>query len=641
MVLSYETWQARFGGRPDVVGTAVSFDKVPWTIVGIAPKGLTLERGKPGPAFWIPAGQDANDISQQNHNFRSIARLKPGVTMEQAAVETTRLLQGSTPPEKRGVRLQTYQREETREVRQPLLLLLAAVGVLLLVACVNIATMLLGEGAARQTELGTRLALGASRARIIRQLLTESLVLSLAGGAAGAVLAWWGTKLIVAMAPDRVPGIRNVAVDGRVLGMAFAAAAVTGLAFGLLPALATSHGGGFLRGGGQSRRGRDRLQKTLIAVELSLSLVLMVGAALLARSLWKLTAVDPGFRSERLLVARVSLASSTFTNEARAAFYGTAATRLAALPGIEAVTAAANGVPFTGSASSSGYFREGETDMKQRRTAGQRDVLPNYFSMMSIPILSGRAFGPEDGPNAPLVAIISETAARRDWPNESPIGQRVTFQGAVRTIVGVVADSKYDKLSADAEATIFTPHAQRPGGATFLIRTRGTPVTMIPTVRETLRGVAPATAVGTIDVMDELIRRSYGEERFRTALIVLFGAMASVLAAVGMYGVTSRAVNGRIREVGIRVALGATTASVIRLIVQQTLGGVVIGVAIGVVGAFAATRLLAPYLFGVAPHDPLTYAGTIALLAFVSVVASWIPARRAGRVHPAVVLRGE
>jgi predicted permease len=642
-VMSYETWQVRFGGRRDVIGRTVMFDTVPWTVVGIMPQGFTLERGKPDVAFWIPAGQSANDVVNKNHSFKAIARLKPGVTMEQARVETTQLLQGDAPPDKRGLRLEDYQRDTTRGVRQPLLLLFGAVGVLLLVACVNVATMLLGEGMARRTEIATRVALGASRARLLRQLLTESVLLSLTGAIAGALIAWWATRVMVTLAPERLAELQTVRVDVRVLGAAMLAALTTGVGFGLVPALAmsTGSGGELVRGGGQSKRGRGVLQKSLIAVELALSLVLLIGAALLVRSLSKLTDVDPGFRSENLMVVRTVLPASSFDSARTDAFYADAVARVAALPGVAGVTGIAQGTPFEPGSSSSWYLKDGETDAKQRHTAAQRQVLPNYFGVMGIPLLAGRAFSTEDRSNGPLVAIVSEAAARRDWPNESPIGRRVKFQGEWRTVVGVVGDTKYAKLSADADAAIFTPYAQRPDDLELLVRTRGEPSAMVATVRQTVRDVAPTAVIRGIETMDDLIKASYGDERFRTALITLFGVMASVLAAVGMYGVTSRAVTARSREVGIRVALGATAGAVVRLIVRQTIGGLVIGVVAGIAIAFVATRLLAPFLFGVTPNDPVTYAGAVGLLGLVSVIASWLPARRAGRVHPVVVLRGE
>ena len=641
-VLSYETWQTRFGARREIVGNTVTFNNAPYTVVGVLPKGFTLDRGARPAAFWVPAGQSKPDVSGANHNFRGVARLKFGVTREQARVETTQLLQGADSPANKGLRLADYHFEQTRDVRQPLLLLLGAVSVLLLVACVNIATLLLGEGAAREQEMGARVALGASRARLVRQLLTESVVLSFVGGALGALLAWWGTKLLVAIAPDRVPGIRSVHVDLRVLGVTFAAALVTGILFGLLPALATSSGGpaAALRSGGQSVRGRGRLQRVLIAAELALSVVLLVGAALLTRSLSKLTAVDPGFRTKNLLAVRISLPRFAFDSAGEDHFMHDGVARIAALPGIAAATAVGNGLPFTGSSSSSGYFREGEEgDPKRRHTASQRDVQPNYFSMMGIPLIAGRVFAPDDRGGAPLVVVLSMAAVTRDFPNESPLGKKVKFQGEWRTVVGIVADIKDAKLAAIEEPTIYSPYDQRQTRAEFLVRTRGEPAAMISATRAALHDVAPAAIVTSIDVMDDLVRRSFAEERFRTLLIGLFGVIAGALAAVGLYGVTSRAVVRRTREVGIRVALGATPRAVVNMIVAHTLTGVTIGVVAGAVVAAAASRVLVPYLFGVTAYDPVAYTGIFVLLAVVSVVASWLPARRAGRVQPATVLR--
>jgi predicted permease len=643
-MLSYETWRSRFGSRRDVVGSSILFDDVPYQIIGVLPEGFTLERGAPAAPFWVPAGQQAGDVGQHNRSFLAIARLRPGVTLEQADVETRELLNTSDPTRNRGIRITDVVRDQTRAVRAPLLVLLGAVALLLLIACVNVATLLLGEAANRDVEMSARVALGATRGRLVRQLLTESVLLSTIGAALGALVAWWGTKAIVALAPANLPGIRTAGVDGRVLAVTLAAAMATGILFGLAPALTLSESGpGTLLRGGRTVRGGGRLQRAMIATELALSVVLLVGAGLLSRSLQKLSAVDPGFRAEHLLAVRLSLANSSRDSLQLRAFYDAVLARLSATPGVAAVTAASN-VPFTGGSSSSPLLLPGEGQAEiaaRKHEVQQRVIAPNYFAVLGVPVVAGRAFGASDRTGGPLVAIISEAAARRDFPNESAIGKLVKYQGAWREIVGVVGDVKFSKLSADDQASIYTPAAQRLGGMDIVVRTRGDAAAIAPTIRRVVRELGPNAAITSLQDVASLIHRSFGEERFRTALIALFGVMAAVLAAVGMFGVTARAVSRRTREVGIRVALGATASSVVGMIVRQTMHGVAIGIALGAAGSVAASRVLAPYLFGVSTRDPLTYASMFALLAGISVVASWFPARRAGRVEPAAVLRGE
>ena len=643
-MLSYDVWQSRFGGRRDIVGSTVAFDDTPYEVIGVLPEGFTLQRGKSGAPFWIPAGQEQGDVGKHNRSFIAIGKLRAGVTLEQATTETARLLNSVDPGTEHGARITDFVRDETRDVRAPLYLLLGAVGLLLVIACVNIATLLLGEATTRDVEMSARVALGATRGRIVRQLLTESLLLAVAGAAVGTLLAWWGTKAIVALAPPNVPGIQTAVVDGRVLAVTLVAATVTGILFGLAPALmlAGSSPMTLLRAG-QTVRGRGTLQRAMISIEVALSVVLLVGAGLLTRSLDKLSAVAPGFRPDRLLDVRVRPGSAYGDSMRLHAFYMDAFSQLAALPGVVAVTGVSNG-PFTGGSSSSPYLLAGEDDADvraRRHEARQHVVAENYFAAMGIAVLAGRSFRADDRSDSPLVAIISESAARRDFPTESAIGKRVKYQGAWREIVGVVGDTKVTRLSSDDEPTIYTPFSQRSSRMDLMVRTAGDPARMVQPVRHVLQRVRPDVAITSADIVPSLIRRSFAEERFRTALIVLFACVAATLATVGMYGVTSRAVARRTREVGIRVALGATARSVVAMILRQTLVGVIVGALGGVVAAIVASRVLVPYLFGVTAHDPVTYGVIFGLLALVSVLASWMPAQRAGRVEPAIVLRGE
>ena len=660
-MVSWEEWRSRYGGAPDILGRRVTFDETVYTIVGVLPRGLTIGRvdtRETGiPAYWTPVSQTwPRDYDQRsNHSFRAVARLKPGVTIERAEQEARAILRDPERGDKEGTRLAEWQADQTREARGPLLVLLGAVGLLLLIACANVATLLLGEAVSRELEMAARLALGASRGRLVRQLLTESVVLAAAGGILGAALAWGGTRALVALAPPRLPGLADVGLDARVLGAATLAVVLTGVLFGLVPALTLSRTGpgALLRGGaGQSARGRGALQRTMIAAELALSVVLLIGAGLLARSFGEITRVDPGFRRDGLLLVSTSMPRAMSRDSLRARqVFEDAVARLRAMPGVVAATQGTT-PPFSGGSSSSTMAVEGETGATPgagpppreavRHEAQQRSVAPGWFAMLGIPVLAGREFGAEDRGGAPDVAIVSEALARRNFPNGSPIGRRVWFQGAWRTIVGVVGDVYTQKLTRDVEATIYTPMAQRSvGGRWLVLRTAGSPAALAPMVRRVLAEVDPRITIAQASTMDELIRRSFAEERYRAALVSLFGVLAMLLSAVGTYGVTARAVARRSKETGIRLALGATEWAVVRQLVGHTLAGVGLGVLVGVAGAAAAARALAPFLFGVEATDPATYAAILSVLAAVSVAASWLPARRAGRVELARVLRAE
>ena len=656
-VLSHDAWVARFHRDPHVLGSSVRLEGVPYMIVGVLPPGVSLGAWlsyRPldtaeGAPVWTPAGQDTANVSRRdNHSFRALGHLKASVSLERLRIETDRLLRGGKDPAKLGVRLTPWQLDQAREVRAPLWILLAAAGVLLLVACVNVATLLLGEAATRAQEMAARIALGAGRVRIARQLLTESFALAGAGAAGGTLLGWWGTRVLVALAPPVIPGLARVHLNLGVLGFALGTAVVTGVLFGLAPALLmsrTSPGAVLRASAGSSGRHRGAVQRFLVSVELAFSVVLLVGAGLLSRSFAKLTAVNPGFRADHLLVVRVAYPITRIRDPRwMREVYRAGIERLAALPGVSAV-AAGNVAPFSQTASGTTIEIEGRNDEPgaPQRVVQQRNVTAGYFRTMEIPLLAGRAFTDADGAGGPLVAVISEAEARRDWPGESPLGRWLRIQGTWRSVVGIVADVKYRKLRSADEPTVYVPAAQEFYGwwTPFLVRTRGDERAAVPAVRAALHEVAPSVVVVGADAMPELIRQSYAEERYRTMLMSLFGLIAAVLAAVGMYGVTSRAVNARVREMGIRVALGATPSAVTRLAVGYALAGVAAGVGVGLVAALAATRVLVPYLFGVGPVDLITYVTIFAFLAVVSATASWIPARRAGRVEPAIVLRGE
>jgi predicted permease len=645
VLISFEMWASRFGGDRGVVGRSVQLDETPYTIIGVLPPLTNLAgRGDP-PAVWIAAGVQRSDQSADNNQFRVVGRLKPGVSLRQAEIETERLVRGDEDPAKLGARLAFWQREQTRAARTPLLILLGAAGLLLAIACGNVAMLLLGEAASREHEMASRLALGAGRGRLVRQLLTESIVLACFGAALGSGLAFAGTRALVALAPTQIPRLYEVATDLRVLGVSLAGAIATGVLFGAAPALslASASPAALLSGGSRTvSRRRGRLQRALVAMELALCLVLLVGAGLLARSLTLLTAMDPGFRAENLLVVKLSLPRARYADSARVReFYRIALERIAAVPGVERASAS-SGAPFDLSSSSTSIEIEGQRpagDAKLPETEF-RVAMPGYLETVGIPLLAGRTLDAGDRGGAPRVAVVNASLARRSWPNESAIGKRLRYDDEWHTVVGVAGDIRNAGLDAEPQAMVYVSGLQeRATGQRLVIRTAARPEAFAPTVRRIIAGIDPGVPVTAVDGMPSLVSRSVAEPRYRTALITLFGVVAAVLATVGVYGVTARAVSQQSREIGIRMALGSSGGAVIRLFMTRTMGAVAAGIGFGLIGAFAVSRLLAPYLFGIAPADPATFGGVLALLTVVGLGASWVPARIASRTNPAIVLR--
>ena len=644
-MLGFETWVSRFGGDRAIVGRAVRMDDTPYTIIGVVPPRTNLTgRGDP-PAVWVAAGVQASDQSANNNQFRVVARLASGTSLRQAELETVRIVRGDEDPEKLGARLASWQREQTKTARTPLLILLGAAGLLLAIACGNVAMLLLGESASREHEMASRLALGAGRGRLVRQLLTESVVLACVGGALGILLAFAGTRALVALAPPQIPRLYEVATDLRLLAVSLAAAIVTGVLFGVAPAASLRNASPATVLGGVSRsmsRRRGWLQRSLVAMELALCLVLLVGAGLLGRSLRLLTAVAPGFRFEHLTVVKVSLPRSRYEDSTRTReFYRAAIERIATVPGVERVSSS-SGAPFDLASSSTTVEIEGRVAGDGARTMESefRTVMPGYFETIGVPLLSGRTLTASDRSGAPRVLVINATLARRAWPNESAIGRRILFDDDWHEVAGVIGDIRNAGLAAEPQPMVFASALQeQPSGHRFVVRTEVSAATIAPAIRQAIASLDPGVPVTAIDAMPTLVARSIAEPRYRTALITLFGVIAAMLATIGVYGVTARAVSQQGREIGIRMALGSSGGAVIRLFVSRTMVGVAIGVALGMIGALAASKLLAPYLFGIAPGDPVTFGAVLAVLIAVGIAASWVPARVASRMNPAVVLR--
>jgi predicted permease len=645
-LLSWEAWTTRYGADSSLVGRSITLNGAPWTIIGVLPPGLRIDRTTAAPHFWVPALQDSSDIPERrNRSYRALARLAPGATFAGASQEAAAIVRTVTADTALSARVEQWQQDQGRDARGPLLVLLAAVGLLLLIACVNVAILQLGEAAGRAREMTTRAALGAGSSRLVRQLLVESVTIAFAGAVLGTVVAWAMMRLLISAAPARLPGMDRVALDGRVLAFTVICATLTGLLFGLAPAIVAGRTGtaSLVRlGAGQSGRGTRQLQRVLVASQLALSMVLLVEAALLSRSLRALTTVDPGFRAAGLTALNVAL-PPRYPDEQTATFAREAARRLAELPGVQRVSASQE-LPFLGGASSSPLQVEpvaGNAGPAPRQ-AQQRYVLPGYFETLGIRLLAGRAFTDADRAGSEPVAIVSEAEVRRDFGGQPAVGRRVKHQNIWMRVVGVAADVKYRGLAKEDEATVYIPFDQYVGGwPTFVVRGPVTAATLEPAFKAILRELEPRASLIQTVALPAMIEKSYAPERYRTVIVTVFGAMAALLSAVGLYGVSVRAAARRTREIGIRLALGGTAGRVVRLLVGDAMSGVAFGLGLGIPAALITGRLVRPYLYNVTPSDPLSFGLVALLLVIVTAGASFLPARRAGKANPATVLRSE
>ncbi|MEP6618543.1 MAG: ABC transporter permease [bacterium] len=643
-MLSWDTWRSRFGGDSSVVGRKLTLDDKPYEIIGVLPQGLQVDRATDAPAFWLPALHDSTDIpAKRNRGYRALARLAPGVPYSAATDEVARVLREVTGDTLISARVEEWQRDQTHTARGPLLLLLAAAGLLLLIACVNVAILQLAEAAARSREMATRAALGAGVARLVRQLLAESVVISFLGALIGTALAWLMIRGLVALSPERLPGMDDVALDGRVLAFTMACAAGTGVLFGIVPALLAGRSGAaaiIRSGAGESGRGARTVQRSLVAIQLALSMALLVEATLLAQSLRNLSKVDPGFQRNDLAAVRVMLPRE-FSTEQRLSFTSNMLQRLRAYPGVARATVSTH-VPFVSGVNSSPVTVDhSEAAAAAARQTQQRYVEPGYFELLGMHLLSGRFFTPDDRDGGELVAVVSAAEVARDFGGVSPLGREVRHQGKWRRIVGVVADVKYRGLAREDEATIYVPYGQLPGSWPYFI-IRGSAAAVMPAALTAMvHEVEPRAIMGPVTAIPGAIEKSYAAERFRAVLVSVFGGMAALLAVVGLYGVSIRTTKRRMREIGIRLALGGSRGSVVRLLVNDAMAGVAMGLAVGAPVALLAGRLVSPYLFGISPRDPIVFAGVAVSLAIATALASGIPARSAGRMNPAEVLRAD
>jgi predicted permease len=651
MVLSHGLWQRRFGGDPAIVGKALTIDDEPYTVLGVMPRDFSFPAD--GIDFWAPVSLfGPDDIGRQRASrFLDVfGRLKPGATPEQAAGELAAVSQriAAQEPENRGFTATTVlpMREALLgEVRRPLLVLMGAVAFVLLITCVNIASLLLARATARRRELAMRSALGAGRGRILRQLLTESLVLALLGGALGVALAFVSVRALGAIGAAELPRASAIRIDGAVLLFALGVSTAAGLLFGLLPALrATSPNlQEVLRAGARGSVGGagQRLRSALVVAEVALAAVLVVGAGLAAKSFSRLLDVDPGFQPQNVLAVRLGM-SDRYDDQTRAGYYESLLERIAAVPGVQSVGAAKN-FPLRGT----GEVRSPVLVPGSAAGAAERElrvpvmhVSADYFKAMGIPLRAGRAFGPGDREDAPPVWIVNESFARRHWPGESAVGKTIQLGETPIQIIGVVGDIRQRSLTEPAEPYAYIHYRQNMrSGLSLAVRTTGEPLRLANAVREAVWSVDRDQTITSVETMSAVVGGNVARPRLLTSLLLLFGVMGLLLGALGIYGVLAFAVTQRRQEIGVRVALGASPRSVLALVVRQGMTLALAGVVVGVAGAAVLTRVMTAVLYEVRATDPATFATVIVVLLGAALVASWLPARRAVRVDPVQALR--
>ncbi len=671
-VLSYGTWERRFGSDPEIVGKTLVLDQKPRKIIGVMPKQFDFPTqgllGGPPAEFWVPIAFAPAEIGPDgrgdNFNISVVARRKPGVSIQQASADINRIsrrIYESYPPAIQKLFsldgfVTDFHQHVVGNVKTLLLVLLGAVGFVLLIGCANVANLLLAKAAGRRREVAIRTALGAGRFRLVRQLLTESVLLGLLGGAAGLLIAVWLTQLMIRFSPGDVPRLAESQLNLGVLAFAFAISILTGVLFGLAPALQVSKANlnTDLKEGsrGAAAFRRSRVRSVLVVAEVALSLVLLAGAGLLLRSFVKLRAVPLGFQPDHLLTLSVALPETKYQNKVQAqAFFRNLLERAQSLPEVRSA-AGATGLPLMGQWDIV-VTPEGRADTgkKSLTTAFFAGVTPSFHRTLGISLVKGRLFTDADNERSPAVAIVNESMARRYWPDREILGKRFKWgppdsSRSWITVVGVVANLKQNSLAADVSPGVYLPISQMPQespvrGLYLAVRTSSDPSAIVSSLRQIVRSLDPEAPLFQVRPMEEILEAAVAPRRFNMLLLAAFAGLALLLASIGIYGVMSYSVSQHTHEIGIRMALGARAADVLQLIVRQGMGLVLIGLVIGAAGALALTRVMSSLLFEVKPWDPLTLASVSVLLAAVAFAASYIPARRATRVDPMIALRYE
>ncbi len=669
-VISHRFWLRNFAGSPSALNHVMTVNNVPVTIVGItAPQfagttqvGEVQDITMPLSLYGQLAPDDTDAPQEWSFWVRLMGRLKPGATLEQTELSVAPVFAASvknasgTNKSPKGIRLHARSGaqglvEARRDYARSLTVLLVLVGLVLLVACANVANLLLARGAARRREIAVRLALGASRPRLLRQLLGESVLLALLGAGVGLLLAIWSRDALLALQPLGTEGLSlAMPLDSRVLAFTTAVAVGTGILFGLAPAWRATglNPSSEFQGGTRTLGGaRSRLAKSLMVVQVALSLVLLIGAGLFTRTLLNLQHINPGFNPSGLLLFRVDAMAAGHPREEVPALYTRLADRLATLPGVQHVTFSQVPLLAQSSWTSTVTLAGAKQPAGNNANVTMHGVDPSFFATYQLPLLAGRGFTAQDAAKAPRVAIVNEAFARKYYDGQSPLGRIIGFNGNEKApdieIVGVVADAKYVTLQDQARPAAFFPFAQIRNArfGNFALRVAGDPLALAPSVRAAVHAIDPALPLYNLRTQDEQISRLLTGERLFARLSAFFGLLAMGLAAIGLYGLMSYAVLQRTGEIGLRMALGALPAGLLRMIVLETLGLVALGIALGGAGAWALSRLVRSLLYGLTPTDPLTYVVAVVLLLVVGLLAAWLPARRASRVDPMVALRTE
>jgi putative ABC transport system permease protein len=660
VILSYGLWKRRYGADRDLIGKSIRIDAADFTVVGVMPPDFSWQFWSDQRQLWVPVGYTKTDMGRDDNSFLCIARLKPGVSVEQARSEMETIgtdLSHQYPKDlsNMSATVQPMADVEMSWLRKLMLTLLASVGFVLLIACVNVANLLLARGAARQKEFALRRALGAGGIRLATQLLTESILLALLGGACGIALAGWSASLLPAVLPSNFQflpfrDLKTIPLDGRVFGFALLVSCLTGVLFGLIPAASAIRGDlsqPLKEGGRGASTDRSPVKNVLVASEVALALIVLCGAGLMITSLARLLGVNPGFDAKNVLTMYMSLPQEIIYNGPpdHPLFCREMEEHVGGIPGVTAVGAVGH-LPFRGDAGR-GFVIEGRADPGPGNQPGAHYSVacPNYFRALGVPLIEGREFTDQDSLRAPGVIIVNQEMARKYWPKEDPVGQAIHLGDAAGprlTIVGVVGDVRHIALDEASPPQFFRPYPQAGWPVmAIVVRTTGTPMAYLPAVKKALGEVEPERPVSDVALMKDIVEGSVGSRRFPALVLSGFAALALVLAAVGIVGVVGYSVAQRTREIGIRMALGARKPDVLKLILSGSMTWVFTGIVAGIVGALGLTRLLGSLLYGVSPSNPIVLASASVILTAIALLASYLPARRAAKVDPMVALRYE
>jgi putative ABC transport system permease protein len=667
-ILSQSVWQKHFLADPQIIGRQVTLNGHAFTVVGVMPAKFDFPVRSVATEIWVTSAIDAektdadDDPMSEQRGFRSlkaIGRLKPGATIKQAQADLDAIvsrLQKQYPEDMTnyGAGMAPLLDDLVGDVRSALLVLFIAVLFVLLIVCANVANLLLARAVTRRKEIAVRTALGASRWRIVRQLLTESALLAFLGGAVGLLVALWGTELLKTLGPENLPRVQEISVDGRVLGFTMLISLLTGMIFGLVPALRASRTdlNETLKETGRSSESihRNQLRSTLIVAEVALALILLTGAGLLVKSFLRLRQVNPGFEPKQVLTLRFDLPEYRYREVPRInEFNRQILERIERLPDVKAAGLIFP-LPLSGSNAGTRFSIEGRpVERGQLPRVDFRTASAGYFRALSIPLLSGRDFTARDDLKAPNVVIVNETLARRYFPNENAVGKRISpdisigsGEAPMREIVGVVGDIKHRGPGEETLPEVYLPHAQLPfGPVTVVVRTGHEPLGIVKAIRAEVNALDPELPLADVQTLDEYLTNSVAQPQFNARLLAIFGAIAMILTAIGLYGVMAYSVAERTRELGIRRALGAQVGDLLGLVIRQGMKLVLAGVVVGMAGALALTHLISGLLFGVTATDPLTFVGSSLLVTIVTLLACWIPAWRATKVDPIIALRCE